>query len=111
MGNFTASVAAATAVVGFDLFAGEVWARTPNNRILQGTALCGSAVVGDSEVEFYIDEVRVSQMFNIALLFPDNDQLLPLENLFIPAGSQLRAIVRDAPATSVLNAMVAVRDV
>lgn len=111
MGNFVSSTAAATAVVGFDLFSGEVWARTPNNRVLQGVGLAGSAVIGDAEVEFFIDEVRVSQMFNNSLLFPDNDTLLPLENLFIPSGSQLRAVVRDAPATNVLNAMVAVRDV
>lgn len=112
MPNFTADVAAATAVVGFDLFSGEVWARTPQDRVLNGIAYTGSAVIGDTEIEVYIDEVRVGSFFNSALLTPQVDRdIQPLESLGVPGGAQLRANVVDAPATSIVYAMVALEDV
>lgn len=110
MPSFTVGVAAATAVVDYDLFTGEVWARQPQDRSLEGFALAGSAVIGDSEVQLYVDEVRVGGFFNNRLLLPTMDELVPLESLGIPGGAQLRCIVRDAPATSILYAMVQVED-
>ena len=112
MPNWTANNTAAVAIVGADLFAGEVWARTPQNRVLTGVAYTGSAVIGDTEIEVSIDEVRVGSFFNSALLVPQADRdIMPLESLGIPAGAQLRAIVVDAAATSVVFTMVAVEDV
>jgi hypothetical protein len=111
MPNFTTSVAAATAVLGADLFSGEVWARSPMNRALDGVALKGSAAAGDTQVEIYIDEVRVGDFFNNSTGFPNMDDLVPLERLGIPAGAQLRAIVRDAAASNPINIMVAIEDV
>jgi len=112
MPNFTSDVAAAVAVVGADLFTGEVWARTPQDRVLNGIAYTGSAVIGDTEIEVYIDEVRVGSFFNSALLTPQVDRdIQPLESLGVPAGAQLRANVVDAAATSIVYAMVALEDV
>jgi len=112
MPNWTADNTAAVAIVGADLFAGQVWARTPQNRVLTGVAYTGSAVIGDTEIEISIDEVRVGSFFNSALLTPQSDRdLMPLESLGIPGGAQLRAIVIDAAATSVVFAQVAVEDV
>ncbi len=111
MPNYTASVPAATAVVGYDVFTGQVWQRSPMNRALDGVACKGSAAAGDTEIEIYIDEVRVGSFFNNATGFANVDDLLPLERLGIPAGAQLRGIVRDAPATNPLNVMVAIEDV
>jgi len=111
MPNYLASVTAAVAVLDADLFSGQVWARSPQNRALTAFALTGSAVVGDTEVELFIDEVRVGQFFNNKLTFPNNDDLMDLEDLFIPGSAQLRCIVRDAAATNVINAMVAIEDV
>jgi len=110
MPSYTAAVAAATAVVGYDLFTGEVWARSPVDRILVGSGLTGSAVIGDSEVELFIDEVRVGSFFNNRLLLPTQDEIQDLEDLFIPAGAELRSIVRDAPATSIIYHAVVVED-
>jgi len=110
MPNYISSVAAATAILDADLFTGEVWARTPQDRTMEGFALRGSAVIGDTEVELFIDEVRVGNFFNNGLLFPNNDDLMPLESLFVPGGAQLRCLVRDAAATSAINAMVALED-
>lgn len=110
MPNYTVSIAAAKAVVGADLFDGEVFARAPQDRVVTGLALRGSAAAGDSEVDFYIDEVRVADMFNNNTGFPNNDDLIPMENLGVPAGAQLRAIVVDAAATNPLNSMIALED-
>jgi len=112
MPNFTADNTAAAAIVGFDLLDGEVWARTPQDRALTGIAYTGSAVIGDSEIEVFIDEVRVGSFFNSALLVPQIDRdIQPLEELGIPGGAQLRAVVIDAPATSVVFLLAALEDV
>jgi len=110
MPSYVAAVAAATAIVGYDLFTDEVWARSPVDRILTGTGVTGSAVIGDAEVELFIDEVRVGSFFNNRLLLPTQDEIQDLEDLFIPAGAQLRSIVRDAPATSIIYHAVVVED-
>jgi len=112
MPNFTADNTAAVAVVGADLFAGQVWARTPQDRVLNGVAYTGSAVIGDTEIEVYIDEVRVGSFFNSALLTPQVDRdVMPLESLGVPGGAQLRANVVDAAATSIVYCMVSLEDV
>lgn len=112
MPNFTADVAAAAATVGTDLFANEVWARAPQDRVLNGIAYTGSAVIGDTEIEVFIDEVRVGSFFNSALLTPQIDRdIQPLESLGVPGGAQLRANVIDAPATSIVYTLVALEDV
>jgi len=110
MPNYVTSVAAATAIVGADLMDGEVHARAPQDRTLAGVGLCGSAAIGDTEIELYIDEVRVGNFFNSKLAFPNNDELLPLEALFVPAGAQIRAVVRDAATTNPINLMLALED-
>lgn len=106
MPSYTVSIAASVAVVGADLFTGEVWARSPVDRILTSHGLRGSAAAGDTEVELMIDEVRVGDFFNTTTGFPNMDDLIPLDNLFVPAGAQLRALVRDAATTNPINAIV-----
>ncbi len=110
MPSYTVSVAAAVAVVGADLFTGEVWARSPQNRALTGVGVRGSLAAGDTELEIFIDEVRAGDYFNNNTGFPNNDDVIPLESLGIPAGAQLRAIVRDAAATNPINVMITVED-
>jgi len=111
MPNFTSDTTAAVAIVGADLFSGETWARSPVNRVLNGIAYTGSAVIGDTEIEAFIDEVRVGSFFNSALLTPQIDRdIQPLEALGVPAGAQLRAVVVDAAATSIVYALAALED-
>jgi len=109
--NFTADNTAAVAAVGADLFSGETWARSPVNRVLNGIAYTGSAVIGDTEIEVFIDEVRVGSFFNSALLTPQIDRdIQPLEALGVPAGAQLRAVVIDAATTSIVYTLAALED-
>jgi len=111
MPNYTAGVAAATAVVGYNLLQNLRWNRSPMHRVLSAIGLAGSAVIGDSEVDFYIDEVRVGGSFNTSLLLPQVDRdMQPLEDLLVPAGAELQAVVLDAPATSIIYATMALRD-
>lgn len=111
MPNFTSDVTAAVALVGADLFSGETWARSPVDRTLNGIAYTGSAVIGDTEIEVFIDEVRVGSFFNSALLTPQIDRdIQPLEALGIPAGAQLRAVVLDAAATSIVYTLAVLED-
>ena len=111
MPNYTVSVAAATAILNADLLTGERFKRTPQNRTLEGVALRGSAAAGDTEIEMFIDEVRIGSFFNNATAFPNNDDLLPLESLFIPGGAELQAIVIDAATTNPVNLMLSLQDV
>jgi len=112
MPNYFTSTPAATAVVGNDLFDGEVWARSPVDRVLNEFGIAGSAVILDTEVELSIDEVRVGNFTNTALLAPQTDRdMTDLGGLGIPAGAQLRCIVRDAAATSVINTRIQLENI
>lgn len=105
MPSYTVSLAAATAVVGFDLADGERWKEQGNDRVLLGVALCGSAAEGDSEVDLFVDETRIATIFNTKLLFPDEDDLIDI-GVQVPANSEFSAVVIDAPATNPLNLRV-----
>lgn len=105
MPSYTVSVAAATAIVGFDLAAGERWKEQGNDRVLIGLALCGSAAEGDTEVDVFIDETRIGTFFNTKLLFPDEDDLIAV-GVIVPANSELSVIVQDAPTTNPVNLRV-----
>lgn len=102
MPSFTVGVPAATAVLGYDLFTGESWQRTPQSRVINELGVTGSAVIGDSRVELLIDEIRIGTFYNSALLVPQFDSMVNIGQLFVPGGALLRCLVRDAPVTSVL---------
>jgi hypothetical protein len=111
MPNYTASVAAATAVVNYDILQGHRWTRSPVNRTLVALGLAGSAAIGDTQVDFYIDEVRIAGLFNTATGFPQvNRDMQPMGGLFIPAGAQLSGTVVDAATTSPINATLSIED-
>jgi len=111
MANFTASVTAAVAIVGADVLAGEVWARSPRNRAISGFGYTGSAAIGDTEGELFIDEVRIGQFFNSKLLVGNIDDMQSLDELMIPGGAQLRFVINDAAATSIVFAIASIRDI
>jgi hypothetical protein len=111
MPSYTATDTAAEAAVGRDILASESWARTPRNRALTHVAYTGSAVVGDTSVDVFVDEVRVGSFFNSALLTPQaNRDLQPVGPVAVPAGSALRCVVTDAAATSPIFVMVVLSD-
>lgn len=113
MPTYQTRVAAATAVVGADLFVGQVWARTPQPRAMDGYALVGSAVLGDSEIDLMIGELRIGNFFNsrAGITSPNFDDVFTLGGLFIPGGALLRALVRVAATTNPLGSLINLRDV
>lgn len=111
MGVGQTSVAAATAVVGYDLANGTNWQNQSKHRALTGFAIKGSAAAGDTKVDLLIDTVKVGEFYNISTGFPNMDDLIPMDNLFIPAGAQVHVLVTDAPATNPINIMFVWEDV
>ena len=102
MGFFITSTAAATAVVGYDLLLNSQVSNSSQNRVLRGVALTGSAAIGDAAIDVYIDSVRVATVYNSKLLAPNMDDVLPVDDLIVPAGAIIHAYVIDAPATNPL---------
>ena len=109
MGMGQASIAAATAVLGYDLTTGQLWAVSGNDRILTGFAITGSAAAGDCKVDLYVDQVKVGEFYNTTTGFPTRDHFYALD-AFCPAGSKISVIVTDAAATNPVNVVVAWED-
>jgi hypothetical protein len=109
--TYLATVAAATAVVGYDLFNGLVFSRAPNDRIITGFGLKGSTAALDTLVDLYVDETRIAGgLANTGTGVPNNDDILEMEDLFVPGGAQIRCIVVDAPTTNPINALISLED-
>jgi len=99
------SVAAATAVVGYNLANNTVWQSARMPRLLTGFALKGSAAAGDTKVDVLVDTTKVAEKFNTGTGFPNNDDLVPM-NVVIPPNAMLNIYVTDAPATNPINVLV-----
>jgi lipid-binding SYLF domain-containing protein len=100
-----ASVAAATAVVGYDLARDTVWQQSTKARAVAGLALKGSAAALDTEVDIYVDNVRVGNLFNSGTGAPNRDDLFR-SGAYVPAGSEVHLLIKDAPATNPINVLV-----
>lgn len=106
---YEVTVAAATAVLGYDMFRDEPWTVSDLDRVITGLAVTGSAAAGDAGIDLLIGQVRVARKYNQTTGFPNMDNLTPLD-VAVPAGSKISGPVFDAPATSPLNIMIAVED-
>jgi hypothetical protein len=110
MGMGQVSVAAATAVLGYDLTQGTLWAVQGSNRVITGIACCGSAAAGDAKFDLYVDQVKIGEFYNTTTGFPTKDHMYNLNN-FVPAGSKISMIVTDAAGTNPLNVVIQWADV
>ena len=108
MPSYSVLTAFGDAGIGVDLFAGEVWARTPQNRVITNIGVAGSTAAGDTELDLMVDEVRIGNYFNTTggIVQPKFDDKIPLENLSVPGGAQLRMVVRDNPPANMTVALV-----
>lgn len=101
------SVAAATAVVGYDLLTNRPdIANAPNRRTLRALALVGSAAAGDTVCEVKVGARVVATLYNTATGFPTNDASKFDTQYVVPGGSPVSVIVTDAPATNALNLLI-----
>lgn len=101
------SVAAATAVLGYDLLTNRPDITTGSGRrVLRAIGLTGSLAIGDASVDIKVGNVVVATLFNNALDFPTNDSSKFVTSYLVPVGSPLSVVVTDAPATNPLNLLI-----
>jgi len=97
------SVAAATAVVGYDLFKDTIWQQAPYPRILSGIGIAGSAAALDTKISVYIGTVKVGEFYNSATGAVLVNQHMFAMNEEVTAGDLIHAYVDDAPTTDPVN--------
>jgi len=103
----TIGTAAATAVLGYNLLQNRPDVQSAGRtRTLRGFALTGSAVIGDASVDVKVGDRIVGTFYNSALLTPQSNRDVMNMSVHVPAGTPVSVIVVDAPATSVLYAML-----
>jgi len=101
------SVAAATAVLGYNLLANRPdVASSGRARVIRGIAVTGSAVVGDSRVQVKVGNNVVATLYNTALGFATQDASTFKTQYAVPPSSPISIIVDDAPATNPLNILI-----
>lgn len=102
---FNTSEAAGTLTVGVDAFRNERKRTSSRPRVITGIIVVGSAAINDTEVDFYIEDYYLGRFRNsragvVAPIIPDDLQAVGAR--LVPAGSQVAAIIVDAPVTSPL---------
>lgn len=97
-----ASVAAATATVGYDLLKDELFAEVDYDRVLVAAGLAGSAAALDTKVRLMVGSNQVGTMYNTSTGAPNRDDMFRVDEA-VPKNTRLRVIVTDAPATNPIN--------
>lgn len=106
MGNISESIAAATAIVGYDLMTGSRHQQKEQNRIIHTLGLTGSANAGDTEIELFIGDDLVGNFFNTTPgngVWSKKDDIVPLGGVIVYPGEKIHAYVVTAPATNAIN--------
>ncbi len=96
------TVAAATAVLNYDLLTGVVGKRDSSPRRLYGIGVCGSTAAGDCAIDVVVNAIPVATKYNVATGWPTKDHIMPC-NIYVPGDSELSLQVVDAPATNPIN--------
>lgn len=99
------SVAAAVAVVGYDLALNTTWRTASVNRRILAAGLAGSAAALDTKVDLFVSNVKVGEMYNAATGANTRDTMFRV-GYPVPAGAPISVIVTDAPATNPINLAV-----
>ncbi|GAH96226.1 unnamed protein product [marine sediment metagenome] len=100
------TVAAATAVAGYDLFRDQTWRVSAKTRKLRGCAVAGSTAAGDCYFELYVDQYHIGRFHNLALGWPTRDHIIPLRGNLVPPGATISAIMGVAPTTNPINVVL-----
>ena len=97
------SIAAATAVLGYDLAGGTTWRVAGRARRIIGAGLAGSAAALDAKVDLFIGDMKVGELYNTSLGAVQRNVDIFRIGQIVPAGAPVSAKVVDAPATNPLN--------
>lgn len=100
------AVAAATAVVNYDIFQGNEDLRRRNYpRVVTGISVAGSAAAGDCSFILRVNGVRMGEFYNKATGWPNNDHKVRC-NIPVPRDALLEAHMVTAPTTNPINVEV-----
>lgn len=103
----TVSVAAATAVVGKDLFSDQTWRVSSKTRRLRGIAIAGSTAALDCSMDLFVDQYHVGKFYNLATGAPLMDaHNIPLKGNLVPPGATIALIVADAPTSNPITVIL-----
>ena len=105
MAVYEVSVAAATAVLNYDMFSYASWKTSNRPRVIRQIAVCGSAAAGDSRISLKVGQVEVADKYNTTTGFPTRDHLVG-GGASVPAGAPISAVVTDAAASNPLNILI-----
>lgn len=113
MAVWEVSIAAATAVVGYDLLTGLPMAKSSGaSRALRSGGVAGSAAALDTAVDVMIGGVIVGKLHNVSTGMVQSDRdMTDFGDLYIPPGEALSLLVTDAPATNPINARLVVEEI
>jgi len=112
MAVYEVSIAAATAVVGYDLLSTLPYARVSGGgRVLRSAGVAGSAAAQDSRVGVLVGGVKIGQLYNGATGGVSGDRdMTDFGDAWIPPGESLSVLVEDAPATNPLNLRIVIEE-
>lgn len=96
------SIAAATAVVGYDLLQNSSLRQSNRPRSIVAIGLAGSAAALDTKCDLFIGQIRVGTLFNVGTGAPNKDTMFRV-GARVPAGEEVHLFVVDAPATNPIN--------
>lgn len=94
------SVAAATAVLGYNLLRDEVNRTVGYDRIIVAYGLTGSAVVGDTVVQVKVGGAVKATIINTVLGVAVTRDHMLADRIFVPRNVEVEAVVTDAAATN-----------
>ena len=97
------SIAAATAVLGYDLTQNTTWRTSSRPRRIVAAGLAGSAAALDAKIDLFVGDVKVGEMYNATTGAVARNTGMFRVGVLVPAGSPVSALVTDAPATNPLN--------
>lgn len=106
MGNIEESVAAASAIVGYDLMKDSRHQQKETTRVISTLKLTGSAAKGDTEIELFIGDDLVGNFHNTtegAGVWGLKEDQVDLGGVIVYPGEQIHAYVKDAPTTNAIN--------
>ena len=101
-----ASVAAAVAVLGYDLLQDEPNATISAGQRVSTAGMKGSAAAGDAKIRLTAGAHEIATLYNNDTGFPGRDDMMPVGYVHTGPPTRLYAKVTDAPATNPLNIAV-----
>jgi len=96
------SIAAATAILGYDLAQNTYWQQSFRPRKIIAVGLKGSAAALDTKIRILVGANQVGEMYNSGTGAPNRDDMFRIAAL-VPAGEEIHAFIDDAPATNPIN--------